>query len=417
MLIRVLLLVCAMVLTASPATARGAAERGVYRNVFREWRADLTDEDMDRKLDSYWQSLFEGDGQHRIYHPARPTADGPAGYILDVGNGDVRSEGMSYGMMIAVQMGRKQAFDALWNWAATHMRYREGARVGYFRWTCRPEGCEQDSVPASDGEEYIATALIMAAARWPGGSGIYDYATQAEALLETMLHLEKRNGGVVDAARSMFSQLHGQVVFVPVGDAAEFTDPSYHLPAFYELWALHARSPANRVRWRKIAAISRDFLEKAAHPATGLTPDYAEFDGRPRHVDGHGDFRFDAFRTVVNWSVDQAWWGRDRRAVRRSKRLLSFFSRQKAPYGAAFTIAGEPLDQAPSPALVASNAVATLALAPGSQPRFVADLWALEPPAGRWRYYNGLLQFMATLHLAGRFRAYGAGPLVAPAAR
>ncbi len=79
---------------------------------------------------------------------------------------------MSYGMMIAVQTGHKAAFDALWNWTATHMRYRNGPRAGYFRWQCKPAGCDEDTAPASDGEARIATALLMAAGRWGNGAGL-----------------------------------------------------------------------------------------------------------------------------------------------------------------------------------------------------------------------------------------------------
>jgi endo-1,4-beta-D-glucanase Y len=171
--------------------------------------------------------------------------------VLDVGNDDVRSEGMSYGMMISVQMGRKAQFDALWNWAWTHMRYRAGPRQSYFRWQCKPEGCAgfgKDAVPASDGEAYMATALLMAAARWGHGKGVYDYDAQAQELLTAMLHKETMNGGIQEGARSMFSPRHGQVVFVPVGDAAEFSDPSYHLPAFYELWAPRPRTASAGAR-------------------------------------------------------------------------------------------------------------------------------------------------------------------------
>ncbi|WP_242123480.1 glycosyl hydrolase family 8 [Sphingobium sp. Sx8-8] len=401
--------ICAASLPASAESARGAAETGLYRNMFREWRPSLRKRDIDRKLQSYWASLFEGDADHRVYYPAPATPDGPAAYILDTGNDDIRSEGMSYGMMIAVQMNRKAAFDALWNWAATHMRYRQGPRAGYFRWTCQPSGCARDAVPASDGEEYFATALIMASARWGNGRGIYDYAAQADALLTTMLHKEAMNGGVVDGVRSLFSAEHGQVVFVPVGGAATFTDPSYHLPAFYELWARFAPEPKDRARWREIAETSRRFFDKAAHPQTALTPDYAEFDGQPRHNHGHGDFRFDAFRTAANWSVDQAWWGRNPNAAALSNRLLGFFqARGNEGYSALYRIDGTPVSTEAAGGLVACNAVATLAVEGMPWPRFVADLWALSPPSGKWRYYSGLLQFLATLHVSGRFRAYGA---------
>ncbi|MBW8844516.1 MAG: glycosyl hydrolase 115 family protein [Burkholderiales bacterium] len=399
-----------LVLAPLPSAAvapRGAANTGHYRNLLREVRPDITEADISAKLAAYWQSLFEGDGTHRVVYPAPATADGPASYVLDVGNADVRSEGMSYGMMIAVQMGRKAEFDALWNWAATHMRYTAGPRAGYFRWQCKPAGCDRDAVPASDGEAYFATALLMASSRWGNGQGLYDYNAQAQALLDTMLHKERMNGGIVDGVHSMFSPERGQVVFVPIGDAAGFTDPSYHLPAFYDLWARRAAKAEDRRRWAEIADISRAYFSAAAHPKTALTPDYAEFDGRPHRHEGHEDFRYDAFRTAVNWSVDQVWWDKNPAAAGLSRKLLGFFASHGAkPYPHLYRLDGTPLNDEPSSGLIASNAVAALLVDKALAERFVNDLWALEPPSGPWRYYNGLLQFMAMLHVTGRFRAW-----------
>jgi endo-1,4-beta-D-glucanase Y len=401
-------------LAVQPAIAASApsAISGHYRNVFREWRPELTEQAVNARLDEYWRSLFEGDEDSRVYYPAPATANGPSAYILDVGNQDVRSEGMSYGMMIAVQMNKKAAFDALWNWAATHMRYENGPRRGYFRWQCKTTGCGQDAVPASDGEEYMATALLMAASRWGDGTGIYNYSGQANAILDVMLHKEDMNGGVVEGARAMFSPKHQQVVFVPVADAADFSDPSYHLPAFYELWARRAAGwqggqERDRKQWARIAETSRRYFEISSHPKTALTPDYAEFDGRPRHLEGHGDFRYDAFRTAANWSVDQAWWGKNPGASALSGRLLDFFSRQdQLPYPSLYSVDGTVLDHEGSPGLISCNAVATLALDGPVPGRFIADLWELKPPKGKWRYYNGLLQFLGMLHVSGNFKAY-----------
>ncbi len=356
--------------------------------------------------------MFEGDDNSRVYYPSAPTAHGPSAYILDVGNKDVRSEGMSYGMMIAVQMNKKPAFDALWNWAVTHMQYKDGPRKRYFRWQCLPAGCSKDAVPASDGEEYIATALFMAASRWGNGEGIYDYSQHANELLNTMLHKEAMNGGVVDEVRSMFSSKHNQVVFVPIGKAADFSDPSYHLPAFYELWARRAtgwkgQQQADRQRWLAIAETSRRYFEKSSHPLTALTPDYAEFDGRPHHSDGHGDFRYDAYRTGGNWAVDQAWWGKNPSAITLSRTLLRFFDGHPGKvYPSLYAIDGTVISKAGSTGLVAGNAMAALVVDSKAAERYVNDLWRLAPPKGEWRYYNGLLQFMAVLHVSGRFQAY-----------
>ena len=50
-----------------------------------------------------------------------------------------------------------------------------------------------------------------------------------------------------------------------------FTDPSYHLPAFYELWARWGPE-RDRAFWAKAASVSRDFFVKSADPKTGLVP-------------------------------------------------------------------------------------------------------------------------------------------------
>ena len=407
-----LLLLLGLSLPAAAASSRGAVETGIYPNLVREWNPRIGEAEIDARLDLFWNSLFGSDPQRRVYYPAAASADGPTAYIHDVWNDDVRSEGMSYGMMIAVQMNRKAEFDALWNWTRTHMLYKTGPRAGYFRWQCTPKGCPRDAGPASDGEEYFATALFFAAHRWGNGKGIYDYESEANAILDTMLHKEEMNGGVVDGVTNMFDRKHKQIVFVPMGKWATFTDPSYHLPAFYELWARWARGwkgkqAEDRAFWRDAARESRKLFLRAAHPKTGLSPDYSEFDGRPKAVGDHADFRYDAHRVAVNWSVDWSWWRADPMQPVLSDRIQAFFAKEGLDrHASLYTLDGRPLAEGRSPGLVASNAVASLAATDRRRHDFVAAMWALEPPEGRGRYYSGLLQFMALLHATGRFRAY-----------
>ena len=49
---------------------------------------------------------------------------------------------MSYGMMIAVQMNKKEAFDALWNWSHTYMYHADTNHpsYGYFSWEMNYDG-------------------------------------------------------------------------------------------------------------------------------------------------------------------------------------------------------------------------------------------------------------------------------------
>src|SRR5690606_34775980 len=113
-------------------------------------------------------------------------------------NNDVRSEGMSYGMMIAVQVDRKDDFDALWNWAKSHMYHASPRHPGhgYFSWQMRPDGTAIDENPAPDAEEYFATALLFASHRWGNGKGIYDYRKEAFAILDAMKNRKSIAGTV-----------------------------------------------------------------------------------------------------------------------------------------------------------------------------------------------------------------------------
>jgi len=379
----------------------GTFHSGEYPNLFAGLLGK-SDAEIQAKLDGAWKHLFYGDDKtERVYYP---VGDDMA-YIQDIGNDDVRTEGMSYGMMIAVQMNKKEEFDRLWKWARTYMYNDRGAQQGYFAWHCTPWGEKLDSNPASDGEEWFVTALFFAAGRWGNGEGIYNYEAEAQAILHTMLHKADENNGI---ATNMFDPEHKMVVFVPSsGRASRFTDPSYHLPHYYELWARWADE--DNEFWAEAATVSREFFKKAAHPETGLMPDYAEFDGSPTDPwgGGHDAFRFDAWRNGMNVAVDYAWFAADPWQVEQSNRLLDFFYRQGiGSYGNQYTLDGKRLSGDHSLGLVAMNGVAALAATTGHRADFVQALWDASPPSGKWRYYDGMLYMLGLLHVSGNFRIY-----------
>ena len=88
---------------------------------------------------------------------------------------------------------------------------------------------------------------------------------------------------------NMFNDQY-QVVFTPYATAAKYTDPSYHLPAFYRVWATVANG--SNAFWASAETAARSYFATAADPTTALSPDYSTFDGRPT---GSGqNFKFDA---------------------------------------------------------------------------------------------------------------------------
>ncbi len=402
----------AEVAVAQPALP-GSAISGQYPNLFA--RLGYSDQAINAKIDQAFQHFFYGDpASQAVYFPAGSNASGAKAYIHDIHSNDVRSEGMSYGMMIALQLNKQAEFDALWNWAVSHMYQNDPAHpaYGYFAWSVRTDGTAIDEMPAPDGEEYFATALYFASVRWGDGEGIYQYRAQADTLLSHMRHRPIITGQTIkgtQTATNLFHPEHAMVRFTPDLQHAEHTDASYHLPAFYEVWA--RIGPAqDRSFWHKAAQVSRDYFSLAAHPETGLTPDYGNFDGSPWAAPWRpesADFRFDAWRTAMNWSVDWSWWRADARAVALSDRLQAFFASEGIDsYVSQYSLDGKKLDQAQTIGLVAMNAVASLAASQPVAQDFVQALWQQPLPSGQYRYYDGMLYMLALLHVSGQFQAW-----------
>ncbi len=148
-----------------------------YRNILSE--VGISESEIDKRINDTFETMFFAPHDVSIY---REVSD-DMGYIEDTGNIDARTEGMSYGMMMAVQMDRKDIFDRIWKWSMTNMYLYEGRCQGYFACSCAPDGTKNAYGPAPDGEEYFAMALIFASHRWGDGEGIYNYSEWAKQIL------------------------------------------------------------------------------------------------------------------------------------------------------------------------------------------------------------------------------------------
>lgn len=380
-----------------------------YRNLFLE--SGKSQQEIAERLAEIWNTFFYGNEEERIFHPVGMDM----GYLEDTGNHDARTEGMSYGMMICVQMDKKEEFDRLWKWACTYMWMKEGENEGYFAWSCGTDGRKNANGPAPDGEEFFAMALFFASHRWGDGEGIFCYSEQAKKILKACLHkgLKGRKG------TTMWNLDNKQILFVPGSD---FTDPSYHLPHFYELFALWA-DEEDRPFWKEAAQVSREYLKAACHPDTGMNAEYAEFDGSPMSrklpwtTDRHDWFYSDAYRTVANIGLDYEWFGKDRGQCQAPRKLCNFLgvARKDDPYK-IYEIDGTCLDMdALHPvgllATTAQGALAVIGNTTDSQSLetawgFVEKLWQQPLRTGDRRYYDNCLYFFAFLALSGNYRIW-----------
>ncbi len=383
-------------------THNGAYFSGEYKNLF-SGPLGKNPVEVKVKINNSWNQLFYGDNdKERIYYPVGPDM----AYIKDTYHNDVRSEGMSYGMMISVQLNKKEEFDRLWKWTKTYMQHKEGKREGYFSWQLKTDGTVISPNSAPDGEEWIVMALFFASGRWGNGRGIYNYKSEAQFILDSMLNKAETSDNDTTIS-NIFNKKEKQIVFVPLGSSDDFTDPCYHTPHFYELWARW--SDKNNQFWYDAAQMSRKFLKKAAHPKTGLTPDYAHFNGKPFDPFGGGtdNFLYDAWRVAMNVAIDYQWFAADSWAITQSNRLLDFFTGKGIKtYGSMFTLDGKTLSSNHNPGLIAMNAVACLASTNENRVDFLEELWNTKIPIGEGRYYDGLLYMLGLLAVSGNLRIY-----------
>lgn len=328
----------------------------------------------------------------------------------DFGN-DVISEGQSYVMMMAVQMNDRALFDRVWNWSKWKMQHSD---TGLFAWRVNPDtGQKVDPNSAPDGEAYFLTALIFAHNRWVGGSSS-GYLSDAKGLQAAMKARLFVNGGTYN----------GMIKFTQVN---AFTDPSYHLPAFFDVWAATAEkhSWGTRDFWRAAANTSRNFLTQATSKfrnGSGLTPDYANYDGSGRSESWNprsNEFRYDARRTAMNWTMDFLWRGNqdatNLKASVLSRNILNFFNGQDGNPGdsnLSYNSLCRPdgfCEGGKQAGLIAMNAVASLSLLAHNPDDAMAKAFKNEifyQDPTQYGYYDLVLHTLGMLWVTGNFKKY-----------
>lgn len=404
-----------------------------FRNVFLEF--GYNKEEIDARLEETFQNMFYGPEGEKIYYEVGDDM----GYFTDTGNNDVRTEGQSYGMMMCVQLNKKEEFDRIWKWTKTYMYLSEGVNAGYFCWSNQTDGKKNSQGPAPDGEEFFAAALILASRRWGDGEGIFNYSNEAVAIMKAMLHNPV----------PMYDYETKYIKFVA---GCNYSDPSYHLPHFYELYADELKKKAAECKdtaetdelikdagfYEEAAVESRKYFEKSCHPETGMSAEYAQYDGTPFEGEWtqwgrHDYFYSDAYRTAANMGLDYSWCivkNIECAAVEkeRTAALRKFFEKEvkfdsEGPHFGVYEIDGKPVakeDDSETASsgvalhpygLLATLAMSYLATAPEDGDKAegswaVRKFWELPLRKGRRRYYDNCLYLFAFMALSGNYRFY-----------
>ena len=308
-------------------------------------------------------------------------------------NNEVFSEGIAYGMLIGVYMNDRPMFDALWAYVQDKFDGK-----GLMNWHYNSSGGLIQGGAATDADQDMAWALLMAGAQWGGGT----YNAAAVKLINNIMSHEVEQGSNVLKPGDNF------------GGSSQ-TNPSYFAPSYYRAFA---KATGNN-GWMAVLDKSYTILE-AASGSNGLVPNWANAQGSG--VASPGDafgphFGYDACRTPWRIALDYCETGEPRAKTYLDK-IVAFYVSQ-APVGLGtikdgYTSAGgDPPgalgDYAAGMAFYGPAGVA--AMAGGPESFRTAVMTALAGSAagpyvtqrGIFTYFHGSWGVLSLLTLSGNF--------------
>ncbi len=248
--------------------------------------------------------------------------------------GSTVSEGIGYGMILAVYLDDQPLFDGLWQYEQSHL---DGN--GLMHWEIGPDNqvTSGGSGAATDGDEDMAWALVMADRQW-GGKGTLDdtYLNHAKKLIELILKHE------VDVKRDYLLKPGDQW-----GDV-DVTNPSYFAPAYFRVFG---QVTGKVDEWNRVIDGNYDILERSLNAASGnesngLVPAWCNSAGVP--VEAYGGapkhFQNDSTRTPFRIGQDYCYFGEPRAKAYLDK-ITSFYD----GVGVSKIVDGYALDGTPKP--------------------------------------------------------------------
>jgi len=342
-----------------------------------------------------WKHTFAKDGAGPVIRPENAN--------------DVVSEGIAYGMLLAVNFNDQKTFDSLYSYWKGH------STNGLMDW-CQPStgsggtnsACSaMGGGSATDADEDAAFALIQAGKVFGGGTYASDAATMIGAIWSKDIDsAAKLPTGGSNYGNSVSSQT---------------TNPSYFAPAYYRIFATIDKATGHD--WNGVADNSIAAIAKLSNKY-GLVPAWCTNSCTKVDTSRDSYYQYDAHRVPMRVGLDYCWNGT---AAAQSYTTMNttFFATNKAA-GAngigfiadLYTLADPPDTQsgwAPNSASVIGTA-AVGAMASKNNQQFLDDAYqsvfdevtrgTLAPVASMktpYSYYNATVGLLTLLIMTGNF--------------
>jgi endo-1,4-beta-D-glucanase Y len=201
------------------------------------------------------------------------------------------SEGIAYGMLIAVYMGDQGLFDELWKYERLWLDDN-----GLMDWYINAEGTQRlGTGAATDADEDMAFALVMADRQW-GGQGSLDrpYLDHARDQIQLIWTHEIYEGKLPRAGDQW-------------GDWGN-VNISYFAPSYYRVFA---QIDGNVAGWQAVIKTVYDTIANAlnennGNQTNGLVPAWCTSQGVPGSP---GHYQYDSCRTPFRIGLDWCMFG------------------------------------------------------------------------------------------------------------
>lgn len=231
-----------------------------------------------RNIDAYPVKLFH-----------RPNSEQPH---------DAVSEGVGYGLLMAVLLGDQKGFNDVWDAGENCLFQGE-----YYDWRADRDGKRIGTGAATDADEDIAVALLFAD------------ALQRKGLWQA--HKSPKGAAYIDRAKSLMEAIWNKMIadgkYIKPGSGWGGPDqynPSYFAPAWFRLF----KSAGSNHDWDAVINQGYQSLRLSPGYAKGLIPDwmkagggYAGALGYNAYGDGHHMYK-DAIRVYWRLAIDALWF-------------------------------------------------------------------------------------------------------------
>jgi endo-1,4-beta-D-glucanase Y len=297
---------------------------------------------------------------------------------------DTVSEGIGYGMILAAYIGDRPTFDGLWNYAKLHFNANS-----LMHWRIGADGAVLNPNSATDADEDIALALIVADKKWGG------YTNDATTLISNILsHDVESTANVLKPGDSWGG----------ANDPHPITNPSYFSPGYYKVFQAYT----GNARWGlvvdKTYQIIASINARSGAGTTGLLPNWANPSGDPVDMNYYGgfqnsyDYTYDASRVPWRLAIDAAWYC-ENRAISQLSKINNFFAGVGAPnIRDGYRLDGTLIGHWHNSAFVAPAAAGAIV---SNNSAYKTSMWNETVNLRDGQYYQDSLRLLSLLFMSG----------------